>query len=507
MNVAFRVDASTKIGTGHLMRCLTLADALKLHGAQIRFVSRHMPEHLRDMLAAKDHEFKLLNSSPIKAISDGLSHAHWLGTSQHVDSKDTVQVLSDQSWDWLIVDHYALDRRWEEQLRSIAKKIMVLDDLADRLHDCDLLLDQNLYTGFEKRYDSLVPENCKKLLGPKYALLRPEFLEARKKLSVRDGVVRRILVFFGGVDSANETAKAIEAVKLIDRTDTVVDIVVGANNPHKDQIQELCHESPNVNYHCQVSNMAELMANADLAIGAGGTTTWERCCLGLPSLVTTLATNQEASIEVMADVGYLLYLGKNAKTTPTMLSKYIDVAMSNPYLLRSISKKNLLLVDGRGSERIYKHLMPDDIELRLATKSDCKNIYHWRNAEESRKVSFMTASIGWEEHTKWFEATLNDPNKVLLVGEIEGEPIGVIRYDIDNETAKISVYLVPGKYGHGYGPKLIENGNRWLLQKYPNIKTVFAEILKANMPSTKAFTEAGFEEYTSILRKSLTKHG
>jgi len=245
------------------------------------------------------------------------------------------------------------------------------------------------------------------------------------------------------------------------------------------------------------------MANADLAIGAGGTATWERCCLGLPSLVSTLAINQETTIEAMADECHLLYFGKSVNTTTTMLSKYIDVAISNPYLLRSISKKNLSLVDGRGYERVIKHLTPASIELRLALKSDCKKIYDWRNAEETRKVSFISSTIKWEEHLKWFEATLNNPNKVLLIGEIEGEPIGVIRYDIDNESAGISVYLMPGKYGHGYGPKLIETGSRWLLQEHPKIKVVCAEILKTNMVSTKAFIDAGFEEYANILTKNL----
>ena len=172
MNIAFRVDASTQIGTGHFMRCLTLADALKQHGAKIRFASRHMPEYLRDMLVVKGHEFMLLDSSPSDAISDGLSHANWLGTSQHADAQDTVQALSGQTWDWLIVDHYALDARWESALRQTAKNIFVIDDIADRQHDCDVLLDQNLYADMDSRYTGKVPAHCQLLLGPRYALLR-----------------------------------------------------------------------------------------------------------------------------------------------------------------------------------------------------------------------------------------------------------------------------------------------------------------------------------------------
>ncbi|MFH1096611.1 MAG: GNAT family N-acetyltransferase [Candidatus Desantisbacteria bacterium] len=296
--------------------------------------------------------------------------------------------------------------------------------------------------------------------------------------------------------------KALEAIQLLNRPDIGIDVVVGESNPNKDKIKDICSAMPDVRYHCQIDNMAQLMVRADLAVGAGGIATWERCCLGLPCLVSTLAINQEATIETMADECCLLYFGKSEKTTSIMISKYIDVAIDNPYLLNSFSKKNLLLVDGRGYERVIKYLMSASIELRLATKTDSKDIYLWRNAEETRKFSFTATSISWEEHTKWFEATLSDPNKILLIGEVDGEPIGVIRFDIDidNESAKISVYLVPGKYGQGYGPKLIENGNRWLLQEYPNIKTVRAEILKANIASMKAFIEAGFEEHTNILR-------
>lgn len=506
MNIVIRTDASVEIGTGHVMRCLALADALRSKGAIISFICRELHGSLCDFLAARGyvvHRLDGLNSANKGSIFQKTPHSHWLSVNWNADAEQTEAILAkEKDVEWLIVDHYALDSEWESRMRQYAHKIMVIDDLADRPHACDLLLDQNLYLDLESRYDGLVPIHCQKLLGPKFVLLRPEFLEARKNLRIRDGLVKRILIFFGGVDPANETAKVVEAIKLIDRTDIGVNVVVGANNPHKGQIQSLCSELSNVNYHCQVSNMAELMTTADLAIGAGGTTSWERCCLGLPSLVTTLAINQEATIEAMADECHLLYLGKSANTTTTMFSKYIYVAISNHYLLRSISKKNLSLVDGRGYERIIKHLMPATIELRLATKADCKNIYLWRNTEESRKVSFVSASINWEEHTKWFETTLNDPNKVLLIGEIEGEPIGVIRYDIDNEIARISVYLVPEKYGRGHGPKLIENGNRWLLQEQPKIKTVYAEILKTNMASTKAFIEAGFEEYTNILRKS-----
>jgi UDP-2,4-diacetamido-2,4,6-trideoxy-beta-L-altropyranose hydrolase len=168
MKVAIRVDASSQIGTGHFMRSLTLADALKQRGTQIRFVSRHLPEHLRSMLMEKGHEFAMLDSAKSNVPLDELAHAQWLGVSQAQDAADSIQALSDGAWDWLIVDHYALDGRWESALRGTIKKIMAIDDLADRQHDCDILLDQNFYSDIDERYVGKVPESCQLLLGPRF---------------------------------------------------------------------------------------------------------------------------------------------------------------------------------------------------------------------------------------------------------------------------------------------------------------------------------------------------
>ena len=294
--IAFRVDASSQIGTGHFMRCLTLADALKQHGAQIRFVSRHMPDHLRDMLIAREYEFMLLNSSSREAILDDLFHAHWLGTSQQGDAQDTIQALSDQKWDWLIVDHYALDARWENDLRHTAKKILVIDDIADRQHDCDVLLDQNFYADMNSRYTGIVPRHCQLLLGPRYALLREEFRQLRKQVKPRTGPVKRIFIFFGGVDSDNYTGRAIESLVNISIHELYVDVVIGSQHPCREQIEATCARHGFI-CHVQTSRMAELMTAADLAILAGGTVTWERCCLGLPAVVVITAENQRLVAE------------------------------------------------------------------------------------------------------------------------------------------------------------------------------------------------------------------
>lgn len=300
MKILFRTDASVEIGSGHLMRCLTLADQLRAEGAEVAFVCRELPGAMFDLLHTCGYRFAKL---PLAEVGKD---------SQQFDAEETIQAagqLFPDSIDWVVVDHYELDVLWERMLRPHVCKLMVIDDLANRSHDCDLLLDQNYYRDQDQRYLGLVPEKCVTLLGPEYVLLRPEFAETKQRIRVRNGSVQRILVFFGGSDPTNQTQKALEALRLLERPDIEVDVVVGSTNPNRNTIQALCDELPNVTFHCQVSNMAELILNADLAIGAGGAAMWERCYLGLPTITVVFAANQESTTEDVARLGAIEYLG------------------------------------------------------------------------------------------------------------------------------------------------------------------------------------------------------
>lgn len=343
MRAAFRVDASSQIGTGHFMRCLTLADALKKRGAHIRFVSRHLPEYLRNMLVAKGHEFSPLSSAPCQKASDALAHSLWLGTSQHADVQDSIQALSDQTWDWLVVDHYALDACWETALRQTAKKILVIDDIADRQHDCDILLDQNFYEDMNTRYADKVPPHCQLLLGPRYALLREEFLRIREQVKPRSGPVKRIFVFFGGVDTDNYTGRAVEALSEMGISDLHVDVVIGAQHPCREKIESACAQFGFV-CHIQTDKMAELMAAADLAIGAGGSAVWERCCLGLPSIIFALAENQKKAVVDLETAGVIINLGDVKQLAITTLTDKISKTIEDDRIRFALSKASLQLM-------------------------------------------------------------------------------------------------------------------------------------------------------------------
>lgn len=337
------------------MRCVTLADALKLHGVHVRFIARHMPVHLRDILDERGHEFILLNGVSSDEAPNDLPHAHWLGSSQHQDAIDSIQALLGDTWDWLVVDHYALDARWERAMRGVAKRILAIDDLADRMHDCDVLLDQNLYQDMNIRYINKVPAHSRLLLGPRYALLRIEFSQIREQVKPRTGSVNRVLIFMGGVDTDNYTGRAIEALVNMGIPGLEVDVVIGAEHPCREQIESRCDQH-GFSCHVQTRRMAELMAAADLAIGAGGSASWERCCLGVPSLVVALADNQIDIATGLDLFGACVYIGSQEKASVPVLRKAIVDLLNCQGHLAALSENAYSLVDGRGVGRVCHSL-------------------------------------------------------------------------------------------------------------------------------------------------------
>ena len=350
MNIAFRVDASSQIGTGHFMRCLTLADVLSQRGAQIRFISLHLLEHLQGLLLNRGYEFMMLESQANENVDD-LVHSHWLGTTQQYDADEALQLLSDRIWDWLVVDHYALDARWESKLRQIVKNILVIDDIADRLHDCDILLDQNYYADMDSRYTGKVPTDCRLLLGPHYALLRDEFRQWRQQVKPRTGPVKKILVFFGGVDADNFTGLTIEALAGLGSCGLQIDVVIGAQHPYREQIESACSEYM-FSCYVQTNRMAEFMAKADLAIGAGGSATWERCCLGLPAIVFSLADNQRDIVKGLDLIGAGQYIDSQLVANSLALNDDILELIKNKNHLKSLSAKAYATTDGEGVDRV-----------------------------------------------------------------------------------------------------------------------------------------------------------
>lgn len=331
MKVLFRADASMEIGTGHIMRCLTLANALHDKGADCRFVCREHPGNLIDYLRQQGFDVVALPMPFGKAYTretdnTQLAHATWLGCDWATDAAQTKVAVCEKAVDWLIVDHYALDAQWEQAMRPLYRKLMAIDDLADRAHVCNVLLDQNLVEDIDTRYQGKVPDLCKCLLGPEYALLRSEFNALRPASLARRVTpeLNRLLVFLGGSDEENETGKAVVGIKKANRKWKHIDIVVGQNFPAIETLKRDLAGFPSVELHVQTSDMALLMAAADLAITAGGSVTWEKCTLGLPSLVAIQGDNQHSIATKMHECGAQITLGLASELTPACYAHCLD---------------------------------------------------------------------------------------------------------------------------------------------------------------------------------------
>lgn len=354
MRVAVRVDASTWIGSGHVMRCLTLADALRANGAHVRIVCRQHQGHLAGLIRERGYAVDLLDPPPSSPLPGSGSEA-WLGVPQQQDAAETVAVLGD-GVDLMIVDHYGIDREGETHLRAACRALMAIDDMANRPHDCDVLLDQNLVAAMDRRYAGLTPPSCRQLIGPRYALVRPEFARARPASLARRPAPRldHVLIFMGGSDPDDDTSAALEGVYLAASSVRRIDVVVGQGYRGKERIAAMCAAHPGSRLHVQTPHMAALMADADLAITAGGSVSWEKCVLGLPSLVAVQAENQRPIAEALATAGAQVTLGPSAGLAAEDYARALsDLPCSD---LGRMSAAAAAICDGEGAARVLASL-------------------------------------------------------------------------------------------------------------------------------------------------------
>lgn len=350
MRVLFRTDASIAQGTGHVVRCATLARALAEAGHDVRFLCRDGAGSLNPWLEAQGFRVARLGAA------DTL-------VSQHADAGACRTAMAGQAHDWLVVDHYELDADWERAMATRGARILAIDDLG-RPHECDALLDQNYANPTHRLYRNRTGRACKVLLGPQFALVRPEFATLRPaSLARRDGRLARVLVFMSGSDPVDETTKALSGLGLVGPRRFAVDVVIGGTNPHRRAVEAACAKTPGATLHIQTPRMAELMAAADLSLSAGGSATWERCVLGLPSLVTILAQNQAAIAEAVAAAGAQKLLGWHDEVTADDYAKAL--AVLDAAGITEMSRRAAALCDGRGVERVIGALAAPEGEAIL----------------------------------------------------------------------------------------------------------------------------------------------
>lgn len=343
MRVAFRVDSSAAMGSGHLMRCVTLATVLKERGVEVLFLSGDHEGNLNAWLQDKGFALCVITKAIDSAQSNG---------SLSTDADQTAHAIGLERPEWLVVDHYGIDIDWERRVRPCVERLMVIDDGTGRYHDCDILLDQNYSEKDAARYAGLVPRSCSMMLGTSYALLRKDFGELRRKIQ-RLPRMENVLVFFTAGNDQGETLKALEGLVLYGRA-TQVDVVIGSANPYIDAIKSRCDEL-SWGYHCQVDYMPSLIAEADLVIGAGGSSNWERCALGAPALVTILADNQAAIAAALDAAGAVRNLGWY---TALQSRDYADALSALDVSdLAEMSAKAMKMVDGLGAIRVTDALL------------------------------------------------------------------------------------------------------------------------------------------------------
>lgn len=347
MNFLIRVDSSLKIGTGHIMRCLTLADELLRKKHKVEFVCRPLLGHSIAIIEKRGFKIRCLPLADAK-VSSRVPHSDWLETTIERDVEQTKAIIG--KIDWLLVDHYALDKSWEEPMRSHAPKIFVIDDLADRAHYCDGLLDQNLFSNPRARYGDLISPSTPTFLGPQFALLRPEFKKFHKtrKPPVR---AENLLIFLGGVDYPGETIKVLEAIEEICHS-LKVTVVTGAANPALEKINALVKKFKRAELHLDSEKMAEIMSQNDLAIMSGGVATWERLCVGLPSLVIAIAENQIPISQHVADLGLQKFLGQSSQVSKELIRESLKGFLENFEKAAEMGQRGPQFVDGLGTERV-----------------------------------------------------------------------------------------------------------------------------------------------------------
>jgi UDP-2,4-diacetamido-2,4,6-trideoxy-beta-L-altropyranose hydrolase len=488
MKIAFRVDASPLIGTGHLVRCLTLANALSAAGAEIRVVCRHITDSMAQLVRGMGHALVILPYSAVP--SDGRPHAAWLGTSEAEDARATTKALADYSWDWLVVDHYALSAEWEHALRPLARRVLAIDDLADRRHACDTLLDQNLQPDNGNRYGELLPPRCRTLLGPTYALLRPEFRTAVSR--DRPSETCRLNIFFGGIDAAGMTLRALNELASSLTGGIAADVVVGQDSPHLSAIRARCAELK-ATLHVQSGEMARLFAAADIGVGAGGATSWERCRVGLPTVVVSVAENQRSGCQALHDRGAIIWLGAVSALRPGSIRDAMGTLAGDAAARLEMARRGQILVDGRGTERVMLHMMRGKVTLRPAVKEDAHRAWFWRNDPRTRHFSGEGAELAWEKHKEWWGVTLASHNRDLLIVSCGGIDYGVLRFDYGGDAAAVSIYLDPGLGGVGLGSAALRAGNDWM-ERHGGVRTLTARILEINEQSQHSFAAAGYRQ-------------
>lgn len=501
--VAIRVDASAAIGTGHLKRCLSLAQALTDAGAAVRFVCRELDAVAAQVLGTETSTTHWL-PAPAKALTpppDAPPHAAWAGVPQTQDAADTAQALADWQPDALVVDHYAFDARWHGALRAAlgggarCLRVLVIDDTADRMLDADALLDHNWAPDHRAKYAGRLLREPLWLCGPRFAQLSAAYRHAPRH-AFHD-TVGSIGIFMGGTDPGGVSARVLAACRHAGFTGPV-EVVSTSANPHLAGLREACQRDGQTTLTLDQPDLAAFFARHDLQVGAGGGATWERCCIGAPTVALALVANQSAVVPGLAALGAV------RAADEASLTAVLRELIADPAARRSLAERAAALVDGRGAQRVAMALLRDQLQLRPATADDAPLLHGWRNHPAVRAVSATQDPIAFDAHQRWLQAVLANAARWLFVAQVGQLPVGSIRFDrLDNGQLEVSLYTDPDLQGLGLGQRLLAAGEQALLALHPGGFSVQAQVLPGNTASQRLFQAAGYHGGPLQYRKAV----
>jgi UDP-2,4-diacetamido-2,4,6-trideoxy-beta-L-altropyranose hydrolase len=421
-------------------------------------------------------------------------HLGWLEVTLDQEMSDFKHAIDQRGAtpDWVVMDHYSLEATWQSHARSLGMKVLVIDDLADRRHDCDLLLDQSYFRDPYPRYTGLVPEGAVRLLGPRFSLLREEFSELRARSRARDRV-QQVCVTFGSSDQTGATAKVLEALVSIPDRKFKIRAVIGANDPDGDRLRREFGNIAGLTLSGQVKNFGELLIESDLYIGAGGTTTWERFCLGLPGIILSIADNQELLSQELSQVGLSRYLGKSSNVSKTQILESVEELCRNPEILKKSSEAISALVDGAGANRVIQWLEFSPVRFRPVQQEDAKLLWEWANDPSTRATAFDPRAIDWETHLNWFRSKLGSSrSRIYIAIGADGTPLGQIRFDFQPEHEWMISFSVDSRFRSlGLGTHLLRGGVGEFFKAFPD-EQVVGFVKDVNPASKNAFLSAGF---------------
>ena len=472
-----RADANWKIGMGHIMRCLALAQAWHNHGGKAVFITQCDSTALKQRLMDEGCEVVELKDC-------------------YPDKRDLAQTLSvsdSYPGSWLVLDGYHFDSEYQQQIKKTGHQLLVIDDMANLdYYYADIVLNQNIYA-------EQLEYNCepytKLLLGTRYVLLRREFLKWQGYKQDIPEVAKKILVTMGGSDPDNVTLKVLNALEIIDIPALEVVAVLGPSNQNKEILQREADTSPvNIRLAENPEDMPSLMAWADLAITAGGSTVWELAYMGVPALVLVLAPNQQKNAVYLEKKGSVLNLGTANDLRMDALCSKLKKLVSDQKTLTSVANMGRKLVDGLGNIRVLTNILGAELWLRDVLQDDCELIWRWANDPEVRAVSFSSDYISYDEHKKWFDKKLRDPECIFWIAmDEEDKPFGQVRFDArQNGSVDISISLGKEYRGQNYGSILLDIAVERLFNTTTK-KEVHAYIKPENVRSIRAFEKARFK--------------